>query len=168
MSEYDRLKAMKDEILDRQRKAMEDEILERLRKQMSNQEQPTSTFESWALVELMGHQRIVGKASEVTHFGTPLLRIDVPAQGDEDAYTKFYGGGAIYCITPITEAVAMRMLANVRPNPVPRWDLRPPIALLGISDRDDDEEEFELARRKILKDEAEMDGDSSGTEEDPT
>lgn len=97
---------------------------------MSNQEQPTTTtFESWALVELMGHQRIVGKASEETHFGAPLLRIDVPAQGDESAYTKFYGGGAIYCITPITEAVAMRMLNNVRPDPVPMWDLRTSPAL---------------------------------------
>lgn len=98
---------------------------------MSNQEQQTTTtaFESWALVELMGHQRIVGKAKEEPHFGAPLLRIDVPATDSEAAYTKFYGGGAIYCITPITEAVALRMLANIRPDPVPAWDLRTPLAL---------------------------------------
>lgn len=97
---------------------------------MSNQEQPTTTtFESWALVELMGRQRIVGKAKEETHFGAPLLRIDVPATEDADAYTKFFGGGAIYCITPVSEAVALRLLANIRTEPVPAWDLRTPPAL---------------------------------------
>lgn len=96
---------------------------------MSEQEQSTTVFESWALVELMGHQRIVGKAKEEAHFGVPMLRIDVPATEGEDAYTKFYGGGSIYCITPITEAVAMRMLNNVRPDPVPMWDLRTSPAL---------------------------------------
>lgn len=114
---------------------------------MSNQEQPTTTtFESWALVELMGHQRIVGKASEETHFGAPLLRIDVPATEGEDAYTKFYGGGAIYCITPIAEAVALRMLANIRPDPVPAWDLRTPPAL-PAGEIDDDDEDDEAATR---------------------
>ena len=108
---------------------------------MSNQEQTTTTFESWALVELMGHQRIIGKASEVTHFGAPLLRIDVPAQGEDAAYTKFYGGGAIYCITPISEAVAMRMLTNVRPDPVPAWDLRISPALPAGQLLDDEDED---------------------------
>jgi hypothetical protein len=152
MSEYDRLKATKDAILEREKK------------HMSNQEQPTATFESWALVELMGHQRIVGKVKEETHFGAPLLRIDVPATEGEDAYTKFYGGGAIYCITPITEAVAVRMLLNVRPQPVPMWDLRTPPALPAASDSYDMESDGD----DFDEDDDEMDGDSSGAEEDPT
>ncbi|HRA65156.1 MAG TPA: hypothetical protein PL187_03990 [Caldilinea sp.] len=105
---------------------------------MSDLEQPTQvTFESWALVELMGRQRIVGKAKEETHFGTALLRVDVPAQGDEAAYTKFFGGSAIYCITPITEDMAKRMLVNVRPDPVPMWELRPQVEMLPAHDYGD-------------------------------
>lgn len=92
----------------------------------------------------MGHQRIVGKAKEETHFGAPLLRIDVPGTDSEAAYTKFYGSAAIYCITPITEAVALRMLANVRPDPVPAWDLRTPPALpAGEIDDEDDGDDFD-------------------------
>ncbi len=114
---------------------------------MSEQEQTTAVFESWALVELMGRQRIVGKAKEETHFGAPLLRIDVPATEDADAYTKFFGGGAIYCITPVSEAVALRLLANIRTEPVPAWDLRTPAETpaltLGLGGGDIDEDVFE-------------------------
>lgn len=109
----------------------------------------TPRFESWALVELMGRQRIVGRCSEEAHFGTALLRVDVPAQGSEAAYTSFYGGSAIYRITPVTEAVAQRLLQNVRPDPVPAWDLRAPAALTApgetsynrFSDADDFDDE---------------------------
>ncbi len=63
-------------------------------------------FEAHAIVELMGHARIAGKVSEVTMFGSALLRVDVPKTSQRDGFTKFYSAGAIYCITPTDEATA--------------------------------------------------------------
>jgi len=80
-------------------------------------------FDSWALVELFGHQKIVGRVTEATIGGCALLRVDVPADGDKQAYTKFYGNGAIYALTPVSEDVARRLLERVRPEPINRWEL---------------------------------------------
>ena len=76
-------------------------------------------FESWVKLELMGRKVIIGRATEVTLAGAPLLRVDVPANGDTPAFTQFYGPSAIYCITPITEEMAIRAA------PVSAWEMRP-------------------------------------------
>ena len=68
-----------------------------------------STFEGWCIVELFGHQQIAGKVSEKNMAGTTLLRVDVPKTSKRPAFTKFFGGGAIYAITPVEQAVAEAM-----------------------------------------------------------
>ena len=80
-------------------------------------------FESWALVELFGHQKIVGKVTEAQMGGCSFLRVDVPAYESMAAFTKFFGNGAIYAMTPITETVAMAMLPRIRPEPLSPFDL---------------------------------------------
>ena len=95
-------------------------------------ETQTEKFESWVKLELMGRKVLIGKASEVLIAGAPLLRIDVPASGDMPAYTQMYGASAIYCITPITEEVAMRAAPNYNVEPISKFELRPPT----ISQRD--------------------------------
>ena len=40
-------------------------------------------FNEWALVELFGHQKIVGKVTEATLAGGAFLRVDVPAFGEK-------------------------------------------------------------------------------------
>lgn len=90
------------------------------------QNQPTQTsekFESWCLVELFGHQKIVGKVTEATLAGGAFLRVDVPAFEGDKAFTRFYGPGAIYSINPVTEEIAMGLLRNYRHEPVSRFDL---------------------------------------------
>jgi len=82
-----------------------------------------SSFNEWALVELFGHQKIVGKVSEATLAGGAFLRVDVPAQAENKAYTRFYGPGAIYSINPVTEEIALGMLQRYRNEPVSRFDL---------------------------------------------
>ncbi|MGE5801580.1 MAG: hypothetical protein ACM358_04945 [Gemmatimonadota bacterium] len=62
-------------------------------------------FEGWAIVELMGHRKLAGHVSEVTIAGAAMLRLDVPS---EPPVTQFYGGAAIYCITPTSEELARR------------------------------------------------------------
>lgn len=39
-------------------------------------------FDSWAILELMGHVRLAGRVSETMIAGAPMLRLDVPATED--------------------------------------------------------------------------------------
>jgi hypothetical protein len=81
-------------------------------------------FEHWALVELMGHQRIVGRCTEETIAGTAMLRVDVPTKdGNGVEFTRFYGSAAIYAISPISKELAVRMAAQGGAEPVKRYEL---------------------------------------------
>jgi hypothetical protein len=105
-------------------------------------------FESWAIVELMGHRRIAGKVSEQVIGGVTLLRIDVPEcpeipqrtephPYDRDMtrvipavpaipeFTQFYGASAIYCLTPTTEEIARKVTLQKRERPVALFDVSP-------------------------------------------
>lgn len=93
-------------------------------------------FEAWAIVELFGRQKIVGKVSEQQIAGTNMLRVDVPeipareAQGYMSAqpvipgYTRFFGSGAIYAINPVSEEVARQAAAAYRVEPVIPFEIR--------------------------------------------
>lgn len=111
-----------------------------------------SKLNEWCLVELFGHQKIVGKVTEATIAGGAFLRVDVPAVAENKPYTRFYGPSAIYSINPITEEIALQMLSQYRNEPVSRFEL-PQIAerarpsftsaseSLGPEDGDEDERE---------------------------
>lgn len=104
--------------------------------------QEVSSFDQWCIVELMGHQRIAGKVTEESHFGAALMRVDVPAVDGRDGFTKFYGGGAIYAITPVSEEVARGIAQMLDPSPINRWEMRqllPAPEHDGIEDNADDE-----------------------------
>lgn len=66
----------------------------------------------WAIVEILGHRRHVGKAREEERFGAKMLRIDVPklgpAEGDVTWSSHFYGGGSIFSYTLTDEKTVMR------------------------------------------------------------
>lgn len=108
-------------------------------------------FTGWAIVELFGHQRIAGKVSEEVIGGSSFVRVDVPAIEDQAAFTKLYGGSAIYAITPTDEATAMRAVSSFRVVPVEMWRLvsvEPARIVSGALhdpdnyDRSDDDETF--------------------------
>lgn len=63
-------------------------------------------FDSWAIVEVFGHQRFAGRVTEQRIGSNSFVRIDVPAVKDFQAFTKMYGQGAIFSITPVAEDVA--------------------------------------------------------------
>lgn len=65
------------------------------------------TFDSFAIVELMGHQRISGRVSEQAIGGTSFIRVDVPEVDELPGFTKIFSGGAIYAITPCDEETAI-------------------------------------------------------------
>lgn len=80
-------------------------------------------FEAWAIIEIMGHTQIAGLVSEQSIAGTALLRVDVPEVNGHQAFTRFYGGGAIYSITPTTEDLARQAVEALRPRPVTVYGL---------------------------------------------
>jgi hypothetical protein len=136
------------------------------------EQQQQEKFDSWAIVELMGHRRIAGRVSEQAIGGASLLRIDVPecpeipaheverwgarhvvpAQPEIPAYTQFYGVASVYCLTPTTEEIARRVTQQQRERPVALFDasavrtaqtLSLPTAPADSENSDDDLEEEE-------------------------
>jgi hypothetical protein len=84
--------------------------------------EPSLELKSWALVELFGHQRIVGFLSQQT-FGTGVLfRVDVPDLLKEGkvvrvGFTRYFGLSAIYSITPVSEDVVRTLLPSIDGTP---------------------------------------------------
>jgi len=110
---------------------------------MSNTKKPEiSTCDSWAVVELFGHQRIAGRVTDVTLGGCSFLRVDVPAT-TKPAYTKYFGNGAIYAMTPCTEEVARLAAQQIERyhEPIPVELPKPPLALAPVPDSDYSEED---------------------------
>jgi hypothetical protein len=97
-------------------------------------------IQTWAIVELMGHVKSAGMVSEETHFGTVLLRLDVPASDGNQPRTEFYGGSSIYRLTPCTEEVAMLVLKRSTPVQIVPYELpRPKFGQPELIEQDDDE-----------------------------
>lgn len=111
-------------------------------------------FETWAVVELMGHVRLGGKVTEEERFGIKMGRIDIPC--DDTFVTQYFGGQSVYRLTPCSEEIA-RSVATYNKPEVP-YELR----LLGKDPDDSDEyedeedeeieQEFGSASPKVLKD----------------
>ncbi len=91
------------------------------------------------IVELFGHQRIAGRVSDQQLGGSALLRVDVPEVDGQKGFTKFYGTGAIYAITPVSEETMLQAVRALRPVPIERWVLetRQIPSVAGRADPDD-------------------------------
>lgn len=80
-------------------------------------------FEQWALVELMGHQSVVGRCSEQVIGGGNMLRVDIPK--GEGFFTRYFGPSAIYGITVLEEEVARKLSVRRRDDRPPfTWELQ--------------------------------------------
>lgn len=105
-------------------------------------------FEAWAIVEVFGHNTFAGQVSEQSIGGCNFVRVDVPELPAEDGrasapgFTKLFGQGAIYAITPVTEELARQAVRSLRSKPVtvymPPVDRRPALAEAYEPDDDDD------------------------------
>jgi hypothetical protein len=80
-------------------------------------------WEQWCLLELYGHQRLAGLVTEATIGGCSFIRVDVPPDGDSEGFTRYYGNGAIYSMTPCTEDVARAMVSMLKPRPLTIYDI---------------------------------------------
>jgi hypothetical protein len=84
-----------------------------------------TAFDTWAIVELMGHRRLAGRLTEQDIAGSGFLRLDIPS---DPPATQFYRPAAVYCITPTTEDTARQVATLGRPAPVQAWELAPATA----------------------------------------
>ena len=76
------------------------------------------TFDSHCIVELFGHQKIAGKVTEQVIAGQGFIRVDVPPTKRHPAFTRLFGSGAIYSITPVTEEIANSAAESIWIEPV--------------------------------------------------
>lgn len=108
------------------------------------------TYETWAIVEVMGHSMYAGFVSEQKVAGGVLVRVDVPQTSYREAFTKLLGTQSIFCITPCDETLARRAAEQLagRTQPIPVY--LPPErqltattgaeVLVGVEDDDEDED----------------------------
>jgi hypothetical protein len=98
-------------------------------------------YEGWAVLELMGHRRLVGRLSEATIAGAAFIRIDL-TDADGSQTTQFYAPSAVYAITPTTEEIAKRAAATNSVAPIQAWELRerPPVLKALLADDLDEDE----------------------------
>ena len=83
---------------------------------------PEPQLKAWALVELFGHQRIVGHCTSEAFGSAVLLRVDVPdlmkdGKKVREGFTRYFGMGAIYSVTPVDEAVVRALLPTIDGTP---------------------------------------------------
>jgi len=86
---------------------------------------PETELKSWALVELFGHQRIVGFLSQQTFGSGVLFRVDVPDLTKDGkvvrvGFTRYFGLPAIYSITPVDEQTVRDLLPSIDGTPAAR------------------------------------------------
>ena len=71
----------------------------------------------YAVVEMMGHRKVVGVISESGFGPGNLIRVDVLGRDGEIERTEHVGVGSIYCLTEVTEDVAKAAAAAHSPRP---------------------------------------------------
>lgn len=125
-----------------------------------------SNFEGWAVVEVFGHQRYAGFVTTEAFGQAVLFRVDVPPLAERErvtkhygydddgnsvppgstvkesavqGYTKYFGPGAIYAMTPCTQDVAQEAVESMQPRKVSIVTLAPTVPSLPSSFTDDDD-----------------------------
>lgn len=107
----------------------------------SNDASPANnSFDSWAIVEVMGHNTFAGRVTEQSVGGASFIRVDVPAvpgskwESEQPAFTKLIGAGSIYAITPCSEEVARRAALSFHARPITVVDIKHPKAIAAGSE----------------------------------
>lgn len=79
---------------------------------------------AFAIVQLMGRQKIAGHVTEEARCGTIMLRVDVPAVDDAPGFTRYYTSGAIYDITPVDQKTMMAAAKVCKAEPTSAWIMK--------------------------------------------
>lgn len=97
-----------------------------------------NSFDQFAIVDVMGHQRYVGHVTEQVIAGQGFVRVDVPATEKTQAWTKLIGTASIYAITPVSEEIAKAMASRLQSKPIEAYELTPRLtSQANMFDNDD-------------------------------
>jgi hypothetical protein len=89
----------------------------------------------------MGRVVFAGLVTEQIIGGQSFVRLDVPAMGEQPAFTKFFGSGAIYCITPCDQTTARIAVERLGSRPIDLWKLQlPELPSSKLYDSDDSDD----------------------------
>lgn len=80
-------------------------------------------LQEFAVVEMMGHRKIVGRITESDIGLSSLLRVDVLNREGGFDRTEYIGQGSIYCLTLVTEEAARAAAASNSPAPTWAWSV---------------------------------------------
>lgn len=98
-------------------------------------------IEQYAVVEMMGHRKVIGKVTE-SEIGTgSLLKVTVLGKDGDPDRTEYIGIASIYCLTIVTEETARQAAAACSPEPTFAWQVRERPALVAASDYDEGDED---------------------------
>lgn len=106
-------------------------------------------FDTWAVINLFGHQRIAGRVYEKQIGGSSFLAIDIPETESQPSFTRIINPSAIYDIFPVTEEVARAQAEGINSKPIEAWDIRKFMEKVeqkkleaSVSDNDYDDDPF--------------------------
>lgn len=86
--------------------------------------EPTSEkLDTFAILDLFGHQQIAGRVADVLIAGAPFVRVDVPATSEDAEYTRYYHPNAIYSIAPVSEEAARAKAMSLHVRPIQVYEL---------------------------------------------
>jgi hypothetical protein len=92
-------------------------------------------FGEWAVIELMGHRRVAGYATEQRVAGHGFIRVDVHDAEGVLQVTQIYAPSAVYCIHPSTRDAVLQLATALKPPPpIQQWEL--PAAAQSFPDAD--------------------------------
>lgn len=80
--------------------------------------EPTEQTSTHAIVEIFGHQMLAGEIQKIEMFGTPMVRVSVPATEDRPAFTRDFNPSAIYSITYVSAEIAALTAKQLNVKPV--------------------------------------------------
>ncbi len=84
----------------------------------------TEKFDSWAVVEIMGHTKAAGKATTKPFGGVVFLQLDIPETPTQPAFTKMINMQSVFSITPVTEEVAQLHANTYKIHPIQEYEVR--------------------------------------------
>jgi hypothetical protein len=77
----------------------------------------------YAIVELMGHQKMVGLVTEVELAGRGFLLVDSLDSEGKPSFSRYVNPEAIYAINPVSEEIAKKLAIRYQPVPVNSFEL---------------------------------------------
>ena len=94
----------------------------------AGKDEQAAALKAWALVELFGHQRVVGLVTVDPPEFPGMIRVDVPdllksGEVKRKGFTRYIGRSAVYGVTPIDEATVRNMLPHVDGRPARPMEL---------------------------------------------